>query len=150
RLVARGLEAQWEARLRELEDAELAIAHREKQQPRALSDHDRAAIRALGGDLRKVWNATSTTDRDRKELLRSLLEEVIVTVDRVKQQAHLVLRWRGGVLHEHDVHLRRSTQSPNRTAEETVELVRRLAVHYPDAVIAGILNRQGRPTATGM
>ena len=150
RLVARGLEAAWEARLRELGEAELAIAQREKQQPRALSDQDRAAIRALGSDLRKVWNAETTTDRDRKELLRAVLEEVIVTVDRVKQQAHLALRWRGGAIHEHVVDLRRTTQSPNRTAEETVDLVRRLAVHYPDAVIAGILNRQQRTTARGM
>ena len=150
RLVARGLEADWEARLRELANAELELARREQQRPRALSDQDRAAIRALGGDLHKVWNAATTTDRDRKELLRSMLEEVIVTLDRVKQQAHLALRWRGGVIHEHDVDLRRSTQAPNRTAEDTVDLVRRLAVHYPDDVIAGVLNRQGRATATGL
>ncbi len=150
RLVARGLEADWEARLRELGEAELAIAEREKQQPRVLSDQDRAAIRALGGDLRKVWRTPTTTDRDRKELLRAMLEEVIVTVDRVKHQAHLALRWRGGVIHEHVVDLWRATQAPNRTAEETVDLVRRLAVHYPDAVIAGILNRQERATATGL
>jgi DNA invertase Pin-like site-specific DNA recombinase len=150
RLVARGLESQWEARLRELGEAELAIADREKLRPRALSDLDRAAIRALGQDLRKVWSAPTTTDRDRKELLRSVLEEVIVTVDRVKQQAHLTLRWRGGMLHEHDVDLRRVIQAPNRTAEETVDLVRRLAMHYPDDIIAGILNRQERATATGL
>ena len=36
-----------------------------------------------------------------------------------------------------------------RTAEDTVALVRRLAAHYPDAVIAGILNRQERRTAYG-
>lgn len=150
RLVARGLEAEWEARLRELGEAELAIAQREKQQPRALSDQDRSAIRALGGDLRKVWSAATTTDRDRKELLRSVLEEVIITVDRVKQQAHLALRWHGGAIHEHHVDLRRVVQAPNRTAEETVDLVRRLAVHYPDDIIAGILNRQGRATATGL
>lgn len=150
RLVARGLEAEWEARLRDLGEAELAIAQREKQQPRALSDQDRSAIRALGGDLRKVWNAATTTDRDRKELLRAVLEEVIVTIDRVKQQAHLVLRWRGGTIHEHHVDLRRVVQAPNRTPEETVDLVRRLAVHYPDDVIAGILNRQKRATATGL
>ena len=36
-----------------------------------------------------------------------------------------------------------------RTDEDTVALVRRLAVHYPDAVIAGILNRQERTTAYG-
>ena len=36
-----------------------------------------------------------------------------------------------------------------RTDEDTVALVRRLAIHYPDAVIAGILNRQQRTTAYG-
>lgn len=38
---------------------------------------------------------------------------------------------------------------PIRTDEDTIELVRKLAVHYPDAIIAGILNRQGRRTARG-
>jgi excisionase family DNA binding protein len=37
-----------------------------------------------------------------------------------------------------------------RTDEDTVARVRRLAEHYPDAVIAGILNRQGRRTARGL
>jgi hypothetical protein len=36
-----------------------------------------------------------------------------------------------------------------RTDEDTIALVRRLAVHYPDAVIAGILNRQVRRTVHG-
>jgi len=87
RLVARGLETEWETRLRELRDAEAELTRREKQRPRALTDEDRAAIRSLGDDLRKVWSAPTTTDRDRKELLRSVLDEVIVTVDREKEQA---------------------------------------------------------------
>ena len=37
-----------------------------------------------------------------------------------------------------------------RTDEDTVDLLRRLAVHYPDATIAHILNRQGRRTARGL
>src|SRR4029450_481654 len=36
-----------------------------------------------------------------------------------------------------------------RTDEDTISLLRRLATLYPDEVIAGILNRQGRKTATG-
>jgi predicted DNA-binding transcriptional regulator AlpA len=36
-----------------------------------------------------------------------------------------------------------------RTDEETLSLLRRLAALYPDEVIAGILNRQGRKTAMG-
>jgi DNA invertase Pin-like site-specific DNA recombinase len=150
RLVARGLETEWEARLRQLRDAEAELARRETMRPRLLTDAERAAIRSLGGDLHKVWSAPSTTDRDRKELLRSVLDEVIVTVDREKQQAHLTLRWRGGLIHEHEVALCRRIQAHNRTDEDTVDLVRRLAVHYPDALIAGILNRQGRRTATGL
>ena len=34
-------------------------------------------------------------------------------------------------------------------SQKTISLLRRLAVHYPDDVIAGILNRQGRKTANG-
>ena len=150
RLVARGLETAWEKCLRDLRAAETELAGREKQRPRVLSDQDRAAIRSLGGDLPRVWSAPTTTDRDRKELLRTVLQEVIITVDREEQRAHLTLRWHGGLIVERDVDLRRCKQAPNRTDEETVELVRRLAGHYPDAVIAGILNRQGRATATGM
>jgi hypothetical protein len=46
-------------------------------------------------------------------------------------------------------HLPPRRSAPIRTAEDTVALVRRLAAHYPDAVIAGILNRQERRTAYG-
>jgi hypothetical protein len=63
--------------------------------------------------------------------------------------ATLTLRWKGGAISELTVPLRRP-QPKIRTDEDTVELVRRLAVHYPDAVIAGILNRQRRVTARGL
>jgi hypothetical protein len=59
------------------------------------------------------------------------------------------LRWKGGALIELDVHLPHPKPQIIRTDEDTIELVRRLAAHYPDAVIAGILNRQGRKTAYG-
>ena len=73
-----------------------------------------------------------------------------MTVEREKYNAHLTLRWRGGLLSEIDVPLPRSHPAPIRTADDTIDLLRRLAAHYPDAVIAGILNRQGRKTATGL
>ena len=63
--------------------------------------------------------------------------------------AALVLRWKGGAISELTVPLRRR-QPKIRTDEDTIDLIRRLAVHYPDAVIAGILNRQGRRTARGL
>jgi hypothetical protein len=59
------------------------------------------------------------------------------------------LRWKGGALSELLVPLRQP-QPKIRTDEDTIDLLRRLALHYPDAKVAGILNRQGRRTARGL
>jgi hypothetical protein len=60
-----------------------------------------------------------------------------------------VIRWKGGALDEINLALPRSRPATIRTDEDTIGLVRRLATYYPDSVIAGILNRQGRTTAYG-
>jgi DNA invertase Pin-like site-specific DNA recombinase len=149
RLVARGLEREWEESLRALEVAKAELARRERERPRVLSELERDRLLALGPDLTAVWHATTTTPRDRKELLQTLLEEVIIKVERNKAAAYLALRWKGGALSEIDLALPRSRPATVRTDEDTIALVRRLAVHYSDAVIAGILNRQARTTAYG-
>ena len=149
RLVARGLETEWEKRLRDLAAAEAELERREQQRPRTLSEAEKKKIFSLGSDLHKVWTAPTTTDRDRKELLRALLEEVIVRVDRDERRGHLTLRWRGGTLTECELSFPRMKPRGLHTDEDTISLLRRLAVHYPDDVIAGILNRQGRKTASG-
>jgi DNA invertase Pin-like site-specific DNA recombinase len=151
RLVARGLEAAWEQALRELAGAEAELARRQTARPAALTPEQKQAILALGDDLGAVWDAPTTTAKDRKQLLRALLEEVNITLHRDDPGPHaaLVLRWKGGAISELTVPLRRR-QPTIRTDEDTIALIRRLAVHYPDAVIAGILNRQGRRTARGL
>ena len=149
RLVARGLETEWDKRLRDLAAAEAELERREQQRPRMLSEEEKKKLFSLGSDLPKVWTAPTTTDRDRKELLRALLEEVIVSVNRDERRAHLTLRWQGGTLTECDLSLPRMKPRGLHTDEDTISLLRRLVVHYPDDVIAGILNRQGRKTATG-
>src|SRR5437867_6085509 len=149
RLVARGLETEWEKRLRDLAAAEAELRRREQQQPSSIGPEQLKRLRALGADLREVWNAASTTDRDHKELLRTLLEEVMLDVKRAEGQAHLTLRWRGGAITTLDVPVPRFRPMGPRTDEDTISLLRRLAALYPDEVIAGILNRQGRKTAMG-
>ena len=149
RLVARGLETEWEQSLRQLEAARAELTRREQQRPRALRAEERAAIRLLGSDLKSVWSAPTTSDRDRKELLRALLEEVIIALQRDEFRAHLTMRWRGGAITQLEVPIPRFQPMGPRTDEDTIALLRRLAALYPDDVIAGILNRQGRKTASG-
>jgi DNA invertase Pin-like site-specific DNA recombinase/predicted DNA-binding transcriptional regulator AlpA len=149
RLVARGLEAEWEHCLRELEKATAELARRDQLRPMTLSAHERSRLLALGADLLQVWRAPTTSPRDKKELLRALIEEVIITVHKDERLAHITLRWRGGALTDIDLDLPHPRPTVVCTEEDTIALVRRLAAHYPDAVIAGILNRQGRKSAYG-
>ena len=149
RLVARGLETEWESRLRDLSKAEMELRRREQQKPSTIGPEQLKHIQMLGSDIGLVWRATTTTDRDRKELLRTLLEEAILNLKRAEGRAHLTLRWRGGAFTTLDVPVPRFKPMGPRTDEDTISLLRRLAALYPDEVIAGILNRQGRKTATG-
>ena len=151
RLVARGLETEWEQALADLTHAEAELTRRETARPKTLRPQEKQAILALGDNLDGVWSAPSTTDKDRKQLLRTLLEEVNISLHRDHSRGHaqMVLRWKGGAISELTVPLKRKPAAI-RTDEDTIDLVRRLAVHYPDATIAGLLNRQGRRTARGL
>lgn len=149
RLVARTLETQWELCLDKLKDAEKELERRRQQSPKRLTPVQRISIRNLSEDLKVVWQAPTTTHRDRKELLQMFLEEVNIAVKHEENKALLILRWKGGVISEQEVNLQYRKVPPIRTEQNTIELVRRLAAHYPDAIIAGILNRQGRKTAHG-
>jgi uncharacterized protein YndB with AHSA1/START domain len=148
RLVARGLEREWEQALTSLQAAEAELAMRERQRPRTLTATEREQLLALGADLGRVWSAPTTTDRDRKQLLRTLIEEVIIDADKHERRATATIRWRGGAITELALTLPKP-QPAIRTDEDTIALLERLAAHYDDGKIAGILNRQGRRSATG-
>ena len=149
RLVARTLEAEWERRLAELQNAETELQRRLPENPVSLTEEQRRQIRSLGEDIRGVWTLSTTTDRDRKELLQCLLEDVQVRPFTEENRARIILRWRGGALGELDIPLKTRRIPPLRTDDQIIDLVRRLAVHHRDDVIAGILNRQGHRTVRG-
>ena len=138
-----------ENRLRDLAAAEAELYQRERQRPRKLDQEQLKRIQILGSDIRQVWATPATTDRDRKELLRTLLEEVILNLKRAEGHAPLTLRWRGEAIIALDVPVPRFKPMGRRTDEDIISLLRRLAALYPDEVITGLLNRQGRKTATG-
>ncbi len=100
RLVARGLERDWEHALTELAKAEAELALREQQRPRALTSEEREQLLTLGADLGRLWSAPTTTDRDRKQLLRTLIEDVTIDADHQERRATVTIRWRGGAITE--------------------------------------------------
>jgi DNA invertase Pin-like site-specific DNA recombinase len=142
RVVARTLEGEWEGRLRELQAAErehLEARERLKLQPTA---EDRARILALARDLPTVWKAPSTTNAERKNLLRMAIREVTLTpVDVPERTTRIQVLWQSGATSE--LALPRPLQG-RATSEETVEAIRDLFVRgKDDEEIARELNRGG-------
>jgi DNA invertase Pin-like site-specific DNA recombinase len=151
RLVGRTLERALEDALAERERERGRLAELERARPAPLTDAEREELGGLARDLPRMWSASTTANRDRKGLLRALIGEVIVTCDHDKRRATVEICWEGGARTELGVRLNAAgPPEAKRTAEDTLELIRRLAAHQPDRQIASILNRQGRPTATGL
>jgi DNA invertase Pin-like site-specific DNA recombinase len=150
RLVARTLERKLEDALAAVERERGKLAAVEQARPQPLTDAERRALAGLARDLPRLWRAATTSDRDRKQLLRTLIREIIVTVNAAERRAEVEIAWEGGARSELQVKLNSRGPETRRLGEDTIELIRRLAEHHPDPQIAAILSRQGYRTGSGL
>jgi hypothetical protein len=144
RLVVRELERSWETALRQRqqlgEEHDRFLATR----PRLLTSQERKQITALARDLPAVWHAPTTTDADRKQLLRHLIERVEVCVVGDSERVTVRITWAGGY-HSHGEVIRpvgsldQLSYFPQLAARAR-ELAR---VGHTAAAIAKILNDEG-------
>jgi hypothetical protein len=96
RLVARTLERAWEEKLQTQQTLEEEYHRFLQQQPRVLTSEERAAIRQLAADIPALWNAATTTDADRKEIIRQVVEQVEVEAQGTSEQVRVRITWAGG------------------------------------------------------
>jgi DNA invertase Pin-like site-specific DNA recombinase len=148
RLVARTLERSLEDALAAIERKRGKLTALEQARPAPMTDAERAALAQLARDLPRLWNASTTTDRDRKELLRTLVSDVVITVHAADKRADVEICWQGGARTDIAVRLNARGPERRRLPEDTIELIRRLAEHHPDEQIAAILTRNHRQTGT--
>jgi DNA invertase Pin-like site-specific DNA recombinase len=146
RLVAAELERRWEEKLQARQRLEQEWGQVQGQELAPLTETDRALIRRLADDVPALWQAETTTNEERKRLLRCLVQDV--TLDAVTKPGFSIIRiqWHTGTT---TVVEAERPKSGRRTAREVVERVRELAQHHPDDKIADILNGDDVPTATG-
>jgi recombinase/recombinase-like zinc beta ribbon protein len=96
RLVVRELEKDWEHTLAERRRLGEEYDRHTAARPRILTVAERDQIRALAADLPAVWQAPTTTDADRKQLTRHLIEKVSVTVVGDSERVTIQITWAGG------------------------------------------------------
>jgi DNA invertase Pin-like site-specific DNA recombinase len=103
RLVARSLEQRWEQTLRAQRELQEDYDRFLQDQPRQLSVDETARIQALASDIPALWHARETSAAERKEIVRLLVERVVVHVRPDSEQTEVVISWRGGVTTTHSI-----------------------------------------------
>ena len=142
RLVARNLERRWEAKLAVVAEAEAAL---EAQAAEAPPLPNTADLEALAADLKRLWNEPTTSARDRKRILRTLINDVTLISDPTGDDIRVGIRWRAGA-HEEQL----ATRTRMLTNQDAVELIRvRKNEGMRDTDIAAELRARGLRTARG-
>jgi DNA invertase Pin-like site-specific DNA recombinase len=103
RLVARTLEARWEEALQKQRQVEEEHHRFLTKLPATLSATDREQIQALSRNVQSLWHATGTTARDRKQIVRCLLERVVVVPHQSTELTEVTITWKGGLTTQHQV-----------------------------------------------
>jgi hypothetical protein len=103
RLVARTLEHAWEAALAAQQRLEEEHARFARERPRVLTEPERAAIRRLAADIPALWGAPTTTDADRKEIVRQVVDRVVVDAVGASERVRVAVEWAGGGRSEAEV-----------------------------------------------
>lgn len=96
RLVARQLAVVWEEKLNAQQKLKEEYERFCLQQPSQLSEVEKKAIRQLSTDVPSLWNAATTTHRQRKEIIRQIVQSVTVEVEKESEFIHVKIDWIGG------------------------------------------------------
>jgi hypothetical protein len=144
RLVARTLEARWEEALQELRHFEEDYDRFSQEQPLQLTEAEQARVRALASDLPALWHAPATTAADRKEVIRCLIERVVVNVRQASEYVGVAIHWQGGSISRHEVVRTVQTYAQLRDGARLQERILELRREGYSAVrIAARLNAEG-------
>jgi DNA invertase Pin-like site-specific DNA recombinase len=148
RVVARTLECDWEEKLRNIEALNEEYASVCRKEKVVLTEADRARILSLAKDLKRVWNAKSTTAAEQKNLLRMLIQEVTLVPVEIPKRATLIrILWKTEAVSEITIE-RPSKLTAQATSNEVLLLLRSLfEKQLSDEVIATKLNDRGMRTA---
>jgi len=146
RLVADSLEQQWNAKLARLAEVEEEYRRTTIIDGREVTADERARIHGLAGDLPRVWRDPRTPMRERKRMLRLLIEDVTLRRDSAIQ---IQIRWKGGATTTLERPLPLAAYDLRRTPAAIIETIRALTTEQTDRQVADTLNGRGLRSGTG-
>jgi hypothetical protein len=147
RLVAASLEAEWNAKLRALSEAEQNYERQRQADQFKVSAAQLEQVLALATDFPRLWNDPGTPNRERKRMVRLLIEDITI---RKGEQIQLDVRFRGGVSKTFLLPRPLSYWESHKQNPAMVAEMDRLLEDYNYADTARILNERGFRTGDGL
>lgn len=147
RLVASELEARWNSALQNVAEVKARLDTLPEAAPITIEQKQR--LLELGADLPQLWNEAQTPIELKKQILRTVIEEIIVQSAPESAEYHLQIHWAGGVHTELVVPRNKSGYHARRADDKVIELVGELVKVCDDKAIAGVLNRLGYRSGQG-
>ncbi|HEY5817139.1 MAG TPA: recombinase family protein [Mesorhizobium sp.] len=149
RLIAATLEQRWNDALQRVLDLEAEMTKFERQTLRAVTAEQKQQIMQLGRDFPRLWNAETTSHRDRKRMLRLLIKDMTVAKGPQPKQVQLHIRWQGGATETVEFRLPPNRADAVRYPPPCIDEIRALARCHDNREIATLLSRNGKKSATG-
>ena len=146
RLVIDSLEAEWNNKLRTLAETQEQYEQQTQKQRLLVDSQTRNQLLSLAADFQHVWNDSSVEHRERKRILRLLIEDATL-INGEEIQVHV--RLRGGATRSLNLARPLPIAQIRKTKPEVVTEIDRLLDLYCDREVAEVLNRQERRTRQG-
>ncbi len=145
--VRQRLAQEWEETLLAVQNEEEQLARFDRQRQGLPTAEQRQELDRLGENLGRIWNHSQASMILKKQIVRTLIEEIVVDLEKPQSEIVLMIHWAGG----HHTELRASTHWRRRRGKTTdlKRIVRLLRKLLPDSSMASVLNREQLPCDNG-
>ncbi len=148
RLVVDTLEHRWNEKLEKVEQVQNTLDAAQIA-PQILTEQDKQSILALGKHFADTWHHSECPMTLKKKIIRCLIKEIIVDIDKEKQQLSFIIHWQGGSHTSLIIPRPLPANQGHKTVAEDLELIQKMASRYSDAETAKVLSKLGRKTGKG-
>ena len=146
RLVADSLEAEYNAKLHALAQAEDNYKQQREREEKTLDTAQKKQLFSLTENFPVIWNDPQTPMRERKRMVALLIEDVTLVK---RENISINVRFKGGSTKSLCIPLPLNAWQGRTTPKQTVTLIDQLLQHNTEAQVAGQLNDRGCTTGAG-
>jgi DNA invertase Pin-like site-specific DNA recombinase len=146
RLVADELESDWNQAIQLHKKTQEDFNNKKAKEEQILSQEQQKEIIKLCSDFPALWRNNSLSDKDRKRMIRLIIEDVTLTKN---ENIVLQIRFKGGAIETHYLPLPKSFFEEKKHSPEVIAEIERLLCNNTDGEVAEKLNEKGLVSGTG-